>query len=365
MQIVLLYLNLLPTNNQSLNLYINSGVLKSLFTLFIVSLLAVPKVSFAQNDKETARQMVEIADEIMRQSLAVVEAGELYITAANMDPDNLRANYMAGATALVSVNKSFATNYLMKVLEIDPNYRFDLLYKIGLGNHYGYNFDEAISFYNQYLSKLDQNPDYTGPDLTPRDVVSRKIYECEQAKILVEFPEDVEIENMGEIVNSAYDDYGPIIDSDESILIFTSRRLQDNLNEVLAEDNFPYEDVFISTNVDSSWTHPTNIGDHINTLYHGSSVSLSKDGKQLFIYKDDNQGDIFESDLEENGEWSEPKPISDIINTAYSETSVSLSPDGSTMFFASNRPEGYGGFDIWITRKNKKGSMGETGEYGG
>lgn len=336
-------------------LHINSGVLKFLTTLLTVGLITATQISFAQGDKETAQQMVEIADEIMRQSLAVVEARELYVTAANLDPDNIRANYMAGATTLVSVNKSFATNYLMKVLEMDPEYRFDLLYKIGLGNHYGYNFDEAILYYNKYLTKLDQNPGYAGPDLTSRDKVTRKIYECEQAKILVEFPEEVEIENMGEIVNSAYDDYGPIVDADESILIFTTRRLQDNLNEVLADDNFPYEDIFISHNIDSAWAHPANIGEHINTLYHGSSVGLSKDGRQLFIYKDDNQGDIFVSDLEENGEWSEPQPLGNHINTAYSETSMSLSPDGNTMFFASNRPEGFGGFDIWITQKNKKG----------
>ena len=119
-----------------MDLHINSGVLKSLTTLLAVYLLSVAQVTLAQNNKETAQQMVEIADEIMRQSLAVVEAGELYITAANMDPDNIRANYMAGTTTLVSINKGAATNYLLKVMEIDSEYRFDLLYKIGLGNPY-------------------------------------------------------------------------------------------------------------------------------------------------------------------------------------------------------------------------------------
>lgn len=314
----------------------------------------------AQDDKETAIQMVEIADEILRQSSALSDARELYVTAANMDPDNLRANYMAGSTTLASVNKSFATTYLFNVLDIDPNYRFDLLYKIGLSYHYGYKFDDAISFYNRYLDKLAGNPTYAGTDLINEDQVIRKIYECEQGKILVEFPEEVEIENLGETVNSPYDDYAPIVDANEDIMIFTSRRLDGNLNEVLAEDNFPYEDIFISRSVDSVWTTPENIGDHINTPYHDSNVGLSKDGQQLFVYKDTNHGDIYESDLEDDGAWSEPRPLGNHINTAYAETSMSLSPDGNTMFFSSDRPEGEGGFDIWVTYKNQKGNWGDA-----
>jgi outer membrane protein OmpA-like peptidoglycan-associated protein len=340
------------------------GGLKYSTTFFIIGILAFSYRASAQDNRETAQQMVEIADEIMRQSLAVVEARELYVTAANMDPENLRANYMAGTTTLASVNKSFAISYLLKALKIDPEYRFDLLYKIGLGNHYGYNFDEAISYYNQYLSKLDHNPTYKGADLTPRETVLRKIYECEQGKILVEFPEDVEIENLGETINSAYDDYAPLVDADESLLIFTSRRLDGNLNEVLAEDNFPYEDIYYSRKVDTTWSQPTNIGNHINTLYHDSNVGLSKDGKQLFIYKDDNQGDIFVSDLIGEEEWSKPSPLGGHINTPYSETSMSLSPDGNTMFFSSNRPDGYGGFDIWVTHKNRKGQWEKAENMG-
>ena len=302
-----------------------------------------------------AIQMVEIADEIMRQSQAISDARELYVTAANMDPENLRANYMAGSTMLISVNKAYAVNYLKNVLEIDPNYRFDLLFKIGQAYHYGYKFDDAMAYYDRYIEQLDQNPDYTGSDLISREEVLRKIYECEQGKILIEFPEEVEIENLGEQVNSIYDDYAPVVDADENILIFTSRRFEGNMNDVLDDDNYPYEDIFISYSEDSVWQKPENMRD-INTLYHDSNVGLSKDGQNLFIYKDSNQGDIYESDLTDDGEWTVPEPVGNHINTGYAETSVSLSPDGNVMFFSSNRPGGQGGFDIWSTRKNRKGN---------
>lgn len=320
--------------------------------------------AFSQNDRVMAQQMVEIADEIMRQSAAISDARELYVTAANMDEENLRANYMAGSTMLVSVNKAYAVNYLENVLEIDPNYRFDLLFKIGEAYHFGYKFDEAMGYYDRYIEKFDQNPNYTGDDVVPRETALRKIYECEQGKILIEFPEDVEIENLGEQINSTYDDYAPVVDAEEGVLIFTSRRFEGNMNDVLDDDNYPYEDIFISRSVDSVWQKPENIGDHINTLYHDSNVGLSKDGSQLFIYKDSNQGDIYESDLDENNEWTIPRVVGNHINTGYSETSVSLSPDGNVMFFASDRPGGHGGFDIWTTHKDRKGNWEEPVNMG-
>ena len=43
------------------------------------------------------------------------------------------------------------------------------------------------------------------------------------------------------------------------------------------------------------------------------------------------------------------------FNTRFAETTVSLTPDGQTLFFASNREGGFGGLDIWLTTKNKKG----------
>ena len=177
--------------------------------------------ALSQDDRLLAQQMVEIADEIMRQSAAISDARELYVTAANMDPENLRANYMAGSTMLVSVNKAYAVNYLENVLEIDPEFRFDLLYKIGEAYHFGYKFDDAISFYDRYIEKVEQNPTYAGSDLVSKEQALRKIYECEQGKILIEFPEDVEIENLGERVNSAYDDYAPVVDADENVVMDT------------------------------------------------------------------------------------------------------------------------------------------------
>jgi outer membrane protein OmpA-like peptidoglycan-associated protein len=310
----------------------------------------------AQGSKETAAQMVEIGDEIFNQTLAVMEARDLYITAVNMDGENVRANYMAGVTTLQSIDKGSAKQYFLRVLELDPEYSFDILYKIGQAYHFDYEFDDAINYYSRYKQKLAGSSNMPAAEFATADEAERKIYECEQGKIMVEFPENVEIANVGPEINSDMADYAPVVNQQETMLIFTSRRKKGNLNPDVASDNYPFEDIFVSTKTGTTWSVAENIGQPINTLYHDSNVGLSKDGNSLYIYKDDNGGDIFEAKRDETGQWSEPKPMGKPINTAYAETTVSLTPDGNTLFFASNREGGIGGLDIWLTHKDKKGN---------
>jgi hypothetical protein len=50
-------------------------------------------------------------------------------------------------------------------------------------------------------------------------------------------------------------------------------------------------------------------------------------------------------------EWSAPVNLGPVINTAFNEQGPTLAKDGLTLYFGSNRPEGFGGFDIWISRR--------------
>ncbi len=338
-------------------------VIRYLFASFLM-VAVLPSLAQDESNEEVAQQMVEIADEVMRETKAYDDAKDTYIMAAQMDPNNLRASFMSGVTLLESVTKGAAEAYFMKVYEKDSEYTFDLLFKVAQSLHYGYKFDEANQYYDRYLDKLAANPDYLGSDMVDELIVRRKIFECEQGKILMEFPEDVEIVNLGPDVNSKYYDYAPVVDADENIMIFTSRRKEQNLNEDVSDDNLPFEDIFVSKKVNGVWDYPDNIGNVVNTMYHDSNVGLSKDGKDLYIYKDENNGDIYLSTMDENGEWSYPEPLDRHINTEFSETSVTLSPNGNTMFFASDRPGGEGGIDIWVSQRNEKGGWQKATNIG-
>jgi outer membrane protein OmpA-like peptidoglycan-associated protein len=338
-------------------------VKKYLYIFFCVaccqSLLIQP--SFAQEDnKKLAEEFVSLADEVLKATRAAIQARDQYAAAAEIDPNNVKANYMAGKLYLETVDKHRATPYLLKVMELDPNYTFDLSFQIGRGYHYGLEFDNAIKYYEIYKAHLEQNKTYRGKDKITLREVERKLYECRNGKEFVANPGNYSIVNVGSAINSEGPDYGPVLNEDETLMVFTSRRQEDNLNENVDIDNFHFEDIFYSEKKDGKWARAKNIGTNVNNPFHESSLALSADGKQLFIYKDDNGGDIYVSDLKPDKTWTVPKPLSDNINSSYSEKSISISPDKSILYFSSDRPGGYGGIDIYMAKKDSRGNWGKS-----
>ncbi len=334
------------------------------YIVLFILLICVSANVYAQDNKELARQQVEIGDEIYYEQKAPEVAKEFYILAAQADPDNIKANYMAAKTITETINKGEATPYYLRAYEIDPDYRFDLLYSIGRAYQYGLEFENAIEYYNLYLNKLDKDTEYRGEDKIPNSQVKRRIYESENGMEFVANARNFNITNLGSEINSTSLDYAPVINADETMMIFTSRRKEGNLNENVYDDNFAYEDIFISRKVDGKWMPAENIGETVNTLYFESSSALSADGQQLYIYRDENNGDLFVSDRKSDGKWSQPVPLSDNINSSYSENSVSISPDGQTLYFSSNRPGGYGGIDLYKCEKDRRGMWGKVTNLG-
>ena len=50
-------------------------------------------------------------------------------------------------------------------------------------------------------------------------------------------------------------------------------------------------------------------------------------------------------------EWSDPMNLGLTINTTFNEQGPSLSNDELSLYFGSDRPGGFGGFDIWVSRR--------------
>jgi outer membrane protein OmpA-like peptidoglycan-associated protein/tetratricopeptide (TPR) repeat protein len=320
---------------------------------------------YGQDNKKAAQSLVDMADEILRYTKAIDQAREYYANAAQLDPENIRANFLAGKYHLETVNKDHATEYFLNVYKIDPNYRFDIYYLIGRGYHFGLDFEKALEYYDKYKKKLVNNKSYRGPDRISQTEVERRIIECYNGIEIVSRPTEYSIENVGSRINSEWPDYAPVINEDETVMIFTSRRQEDNTNENVYKDNLYYEDIYISKKKDGKWGSAKNIGKYINTPYHDSNLALSADGKTLYIYKDDGLGDIYFSDEQPDGTWSKPEPFSSKVNSQnYSEKSFTITKDRKVLFFSSNRPGGYGGYDIYMCVKDSKGEWGRTYNLG-
>ena len=325
-----------------------------LLVLFLSSDLLYSQIS--QKRKAVAAQFVKQAKLVLEGTKAKEVAKELYIQAARIDPENIEANYMAGELYLITINKDRAAAFFRQVSKLDPDYKFNLDYLIGQSYHYGLDFDEAIDYYKKYKEKIQSRPDYYGEGRVEVVEVDRRIQECYNGKEFIANPNEFSITNLGAQVNSVFDDYAPVITKDNSLMIFTTRRKEGNMSPDVYDDNEPFEDVFFSTMDGDTWGQAKNIGEPINNEFHNSNLALSADGNTLFMYTDENNGDILISEKGDNGTWSEPVSIGPNINSAgYKETSVCLSPDGQILYFSSDRPGGLGGSDIYYSTKDKKG----------
>ena len=317
--------------------------LSSVITLFIFyCLILFPVVSFSQGSE------MKRGDNYYRQN-NFEKALEIYLTVYKTDKENDILNYRIGNCYLKGIYKSKALPYLEKAEALNPDIEHDLYFLLAYAYHQSMQWDKAIAAYTSYNDLLTlQEIKTLGP------TIEKRIQECKTGKELMEKPVKVKIENIGAAINSIYPEYAPVISSDESVLMFTSRRdgSTGGKDKITGEYD---EDVFISYQKNNKWSAAKNVGSPINTKEHDSNIALSNDGQSLLLYKDDNgNGNIYES-KQKGDKWSVPVKLPAPINTESHESSASYSPDGKTLYFVSNRPGGIGGRDIYYATLNSNG----------
>jgi tetratricopeptide (TPR) repeat protein len=190
------------------------------------------------------------------------------------------------------------------------------------------------------------------------DEVNLELQQTANAIILLDNPIKLKITDLGPSVNSEYDDHSPLVNITGQEMYFTSRRPLGK--DRLLPDNQYFENIFKSTNPGDGWQPPVAVDELIKRNEHLSILSLSADGNNLFLYKDEGRitRNLFVSQRI-NGKWQEPEKLPAPINSDFDETHASLSPDMSTLYFTSNRPGGFGGLDIYEISKDKYGQWGE------
>ncbi len=301
---------------------------------------------------------IALAKEYYNQGMGVFDfshrkqATELFVLSTKMNPNDAQAQLMAGRSIMLTIHKENSLEYFRRAWKLDNNVDPDILYYLGQAYHYSEKFDSAILFYDRYNRILARSLNY---DKSVKiNEVNRKIYECRNAIIYMENPVNITIENIDHNINSEFPDYAPTINADENVMVFTTRRPAENMNERIAADHEYYEEIFYSEKINGEWQPARNAGTPVNSSYHNASVNLSPDGKEMIVYHDSNGGDLFLSTRKPDGTWSSLRPLEG-INTEYLESSATITSDGKTIYFTSNRPGGYGGTDIYSCELGKNG----------
>lgn len=236
-----------------------------------------------------------------------------------------------------------------------------------------------------------------------------------QGKInTIEYSEAVmPAERLSNNVNSTFAERLPIISPDGQTLYFARKYHPDNIPDLKEKDPFERfkDDIYVSHRQrNGRWSPAVNVGAPLNNDTHNFVIAVSPDGRTLYLAneygrksknkdgvsyskktpygwskpkaleidnmynasvfvgyhvsvhqrillmaaeRNDTEGDrdLYVSFKHADGTWGEPKSLGKTINTKGMEASVFLAADNKTIYFSSQGHAGYGGLDVFMSRR--------------
>ena len=335
--------------------------MKKTFFSFIVVIavlagtLCITKTASAQDDINIGMAESMVFNEDFSSAIS------LYKKMIEMEPDNGLYHFQLGFCYLnTSAKKDSSINEFKKAYSTyKPKQRkgtqgIETEFYLGRAYRVNDSIDQALSTLEK-LKRRVSNKRFL-------EIIDKEIDLCNLTNEMKSHPVEIQVQNLGAIVNSEYSDHSPVLTADESMLLFTSRRPYKN-HEMEADDQYD-ENIYMSRKLETgTWSAPEPLNDKINTTEHEATVSLSYDGSELYIYREDDNGTLLLSKF--NGDdWTEPVPLNENINTKYRETGACISTDGQKLYFASDRPGGFGGYDIYVSQRQPDGTWGVATNLG-
>lgn len=159
--------------------------------------------------------------------------------------------------------------------------------------------------------------------------------------------------NAGAPLNNEYPNFVSAISSTtpdgKSVIMLLGNKYDEKGDSKLAG-------VSMSSNVGGNWTKPValKIEDDYN-FHEKANYFLANNRKTLLmsVQRDDSRGDrdLYVSFMKADSSWSRPLNLGAMVNTAGEESAPFLALDDKTLYFSSNGFSGYGGTDIYVSKR--------------
>ena len=312
--------------------------------LLIFLLLLICGLAHAQKNSSSpikqAQKSYNLANQYISYQLFDKAIAELN-QAVTLDQNFVGAYQQLGDLYRKTGNYTSALKSYHNVLQIDPEFHSLTYYGLAESELNTGDYANALIHFEKYLK-------YPGISEASSKRVNKFIQDCLFSQQAIKNPVSFKPLNIGPGINTAENEYLPVITADEGMIIFTR---QTNRNE----------DFYKSVKRDGNWSKAEFLSKEINTYnYNEGAQCISPDGNYLFFTgcnRPDGAGrcDIYISRREGNG-WSKPFNIGPPVNTSGWESQPSISADGRTLYFVSTRQGGFGGYDIWKTELTSEGS---------
>jgi outer membrane protein OmpA-like peptidoglycan-associated protein len=114
--------------------------------------------------------------------------------------------------------------------------------------------------------------------------------------------------------------------------------------------------VSISARVNGIWSDPKGLEIENDYNFNEKANYFLTDNRQtllMSIEREDTRGDrdLYVTFIKRDSTWTEPLSLGDIVNSAGEESAPFLASDDKTMYFSSNGFSGYGGSDIYVSKR--------------
>jgi len=313
---------------------------KRVFGLFFTIFLTI--TVNAQDNKDLQNTFLEAEFFLMNGDYS--DALSFYLELFDKMPENANLAYRVGVCYLnIPGKKNLSVDYLETASRnMSAKHKegtisqtaapYDALYDLAVSYRINYKFDNAKEAFIRYAGTL--LPD----DRENLDFINHEINVCEMAKDLISKPVAYTEENAGELFNDDKANFNPLISADGKTFAY------------MVSLKF-YDAVMFSRLLNGKWTAPINITPELQSDGDFYISCLSADGRLLLLSKDDNfNSDIFSSSFDGKS-WKKTVKLNKNINTKYWESHGFISEDGNQLIFASDRPGGFGGLDLYVSQK--------------
>jgi hypothetical protein len=166
--------------------------------------------------------------------------------------------------------------------------------------------------------------------------------------------------------NSSYSDFSPLVQN--GVMYFISDRdTKPAIRRKSARNQKPFLNVYRAVPRGGDFSSPELFFSQFKTIFHDGPLCFNNTGTEVFLTRnafhsvfkqkgtdDYNRLKIVHSSRNAQGTWTDPVDLP--FNESGSSTAHPwLTPDNNRLYFASNRPNSYGGSDIWYVNRSSSG----------
>lgn len=343
--------------------------------LFLISFFCFSFLLAAQEEDEKSGKLC--TEDLDKKALQFYEKGcdkkkykkperlDFLSKAIALEPDFAEANLKMGLEIVVRQklgNQPFtpAVPYFLKAIRSCPQVHSEPYYYIGFDYYELQNNDSAIKYLEKFIAFKNEDGSKFAKDYNEELYQAKMMVKSakKESSLKKDMPFDPKVVKG---VSTERDEYLAYISPDDKKCFYTRKLPLKKLDQVYASDK--EKEVFMISTRDK--TGVFNNGEPMpypfnETEDNQGGCSISIDNKHLYFAMQRQEGgaqpnvDIYITDFSDDS-WTEIRKLSPIVNhPVYWDSQPSIAADGLNLYFASDRPGGYGGIDLYVTRKDPK-----------